>query len=62
MSEVYGFQKEGSFVVMAVGMHHRCMTSLPSLLNADLARERSRLSGRRAVRRRLVRPTVRREG
>ena len=61
MSEVYGFQKEGSFVVMAVGMHHRCMTSLPSLLNADLARERSRLSGRRAVRRRLVRPTVRRE-
>jgi hypothetical protein len=32
------------------------MTSLPSLLNADLARERERLSRRRAASRRLVRP------
>jgi len=38
------------------------MTSLPSLLNADLARERSRVGRpRTAGRRRLVRPSLRRE-
>jgi hypothetical protein len=58
MNEVYGFQKEGSFVVMAPPMHDEAMTFFPSLLNSELARERTRLAGRRTMRPRLVRPAA----
>jgi hypothetical protein len=59
MSEVYGFRKEGSFVVMALPVQDRAMTALPSILNADLVRERTRVSRRRAMGPRLVRPSGR---
>jgi hypothetical protein len=58
MSQVYGFQKEGSFVVMARSVQDRAMTCSPSLLNSDLARERTRVTRRRIPGARLVRPAA----
>jgi hypothetical protein len=55
MPEVYGFQKERSFAVMAREAHHRCM--FPSLLHADIALERARLAPRGPARKRPVRRT-----
>jgi hypothetical protein len=58
MSQVYGFQKEGSFVVMARSVQDRAMTFLPSFLNSELARERTRVTPRRVTGARLVRPAA----
>ena len=57
MSEVYGFQKKGSFAVMAVGTDHLIMTSVPSLLHEELVRDAGRAGARRMTSLRLVRPS-----
>jgi len=59
MREVYGFHVEPSFARMGTRVFDGAMTLLPSLLHADLVRERSREGRRRATgAQRLVRPAL----